>query len=339
MGAVFYRHSTNQHKIRIIFRETNISKMVLISPIKKPRLEICQYKYKHCTGHHQILPKCHDHKCGNNHQNLNGIQKQTTRPNQYLRYALNRSLKLRHAREKLQKAQDNLFKQLMKNSENFHKNNPYTSVPNLSQYEMEQDEFNSNEESQNNYASIPKQSENNYASVPKQSENNYASIPKQSQNNYASIPKQSEKNYASISKQPQKSSAFIPKQNENKHTFVPKESENNYAFIPMQSEKNYAFSPKKSQKSSTFTPNQSENNNSFITKQPVKNHAFVPTRSQEEYAFVPKQSEKISTFPPKVSDNKYDFTPKQSHMQCSKQYDTLDLNAMKNTILYCLLTN
>merc|ERR1719346_677341 len=164
----------------------------MISPIKKPRLEICQYKYKHCTGNHQILPNCHDHKCGNNHQKLDGIQKQTTRPNQYLRYALNRSLKLRHAREKLQKAQDNLFKQLMKNSENFHKNNPYTSVPNLSQYEMEQDEFNSNEESQNNYAFIPKQSENNYSFIPKHSENNHASTPKQSQKSSIFTPKQSE---------------------------------------------------------------------------------------------------------------------------------------------------
>jgi len=316
MGAVFYRHSTNQHKIRIILRETNISKMVLISPIKKPRLEICQYKYKHCTGNHQILPNCHDHKCGNNHQKLDGIQKQTTRPNQYLRYALNRSLKLRHAKEKLQRAQDNLFKQLMKNSENFHKNNPYTSVPNLSQYEMEQDEFNSNEESQNNYATIPKQSENNYASIPKLFENNYASIPKQSENNYASIPKQSENkyasihkqsenNYVSILKQSQKSSTFIPKQNENKHAFIPNQSENDYASVPKQSEKNYAFTPK---------------------------------RSENDYAFIPNQSEKTFTFPPKQYD-KYDLAPKQSQMQCSKQYDTLDLNAMKNTILYCLLTN
>merc|ERR1719346_465816 len=202
----------------------------MISPIKKPRLEICQYKYKHCTGNHQILPNCHDHKCGNNHQKLDGIQKQTIRPNQYLRYALNRSLKIRHAREKLQKAQDNLFKQLMKNSENFHKNNPYTSVPNLSQYEMEQDEFNSNEESQNNYAFIPKQSENNYASIPKQS---------------------------------QKSSTFTPKQNENKHAFVPNQSENYYASIPKQSEKNFTFPPKQSENDYPFISKQSEKTFTF----------------------------------------------------------------------------
>merc|ERR1712008_593549 len=47
---------------------------------------------------------------------------------------------LRFAQEKLQKAQDNLYKQLVKNSEHFHKLNTYNSVSNLSQYEMEQEE-------------------------------------------------------------------------------------------------------------------------------------------------------------------------------------------------------
>merc|ERR1712008_651283 len=77
-----------------------------------------------------------------NHQRLKGIQKGHSKSNQYLKYALRKSMELRFAQEKLQKAQNNLYKQLVKNSEHFHKMNSYNSVPNLSQYEMEQEEKN-----------------------------------------------------------------------------------------------------------------------------------------------------------------------------------------------------
>ena len=119
---------------------------ILSSPPKnkKPKLEICEFKYCTITRDHQ-LSECNylnRNKCGANHQRLKGIQKRQSRSNQYLKYALRKSMEIRFAREKLQRAQDNLFKQLVKNSEHFHKINPYNSVPNLSQYEIEQEERN-----------------------------------------------------------------------------------------------------------------------------------------------------------------------------------------------------
>jgi len=66
----------------------------------------------------------------------------TKAPNQYLRYALQNTREIRLQQEKVQKAQDNLFKQLMRNSEIFYKNNLYSSVSNLANIEMEQDESN-----------------------------------------------------------------------------------------------------------------------------------------------------------------------------------------------------
>jgi len=119
---------------------------ILSSPPKnkKPKLEICEFKYCTLTRDHQ-LSECNylnRNKCAANHQKLKGIPKRHSKSNQYLKYALRKSMELRFAQEKLQKAQDNLYKQLVKNSEHFHKINPYNSVPNLSQYEMEQEERN-----------------------------------------------------------------------------------------------------------------------------------------------------------------------------------------------------
>ena len=119
---------------------------ILSSPPKnkKPKLEICEFKYCTLTGDHQ-LSDCNylnRNKCAANHQKLKGIQKRHSKSNQYLKYALRKSMELRFAQEKLQKAQNNLYKQLVKNSEHFHKINPYNSVPNLSQYEMEQEDKN-----------------------------------------------------------------------------------------------------------------------------------------------------------------------------------------------------
>merc|ERR1712129_695467 len=64
-----------------------------------------------------------------------------TKANQYLRYALQNSRDVRFEQEKLQTAQDNIFKQMLRNSTTFHhKNkNSYNSVSNLANYEMEQD--------------------------------------------------------------------------------------------------------------------------------------------------------------------------------------------------------
>merc|ERR1712129_615707 len=58
------------------------------------------------------------------------------------RYALQNSRDVRFEQEKLQTAQDNIFKQMLRNSLNFHpkNNNSYNSVSNLANYEMEQDE-------------------------------------------------------------------------------------------------------------------------------------------------------------------------------------------------------
>ena len=120
--------------------------MGILSPPKnkKPKLEkleICEFKYCTLTGDHQ-LSDCNylnRNKCGANHQRLKGIQKRHNKSDQYLKYALRKSMELRFAQEKLQKAQNNLYKQLVKNSEHFYKINSYNSVSNLSQYEMEQE--------------------------------------------------------------------------------------------------------------------------------------------------------------------------------------------------------
>merc|ERR1712086_287664 len=76
--------------------------------------------------------------------NLDIIKKDpNTKANQYLRYALQNSRDVRLEQEKLQTAQDNIFKQMLRNSSNFHhknSNNSYNSVSNLANYEMEQDE-------------------------------------------------------------------------------------------------------------------------------------------------------------------------------------------------------
>merc|ERR1712153_248426 len=72
-----------------------------------------------------------------------GKRDPNTKANQYLRYALQNSRDVRFEQEKLQTAQDNIFKQMLRNSANFHhknSNNSYNSVSNLANYEMEQDE-------------------------------------------------------------------------------------------------------------------------------------------------------------------------------------------------------
>merc|ERR1712153_207609 len=78
-----------------------------------------------------------------NHPRLEIIKKDpSTKANQYLRYALQNSRDVRFEQERLQTAQDNIFKQMLRNSSNFHhkNNNSYNSVSNLANYEMEQDE-------------------------------------------------------------------------------------------------------------------------------------------------------------------------------------------------------
>merc|ERR1712086_590206 len=76
--------------------------------------------------------------------NLDIIKKDpNTKANQYLRYALQNSRDVRLEQEKLLTAQDNIFKQMLRSSANFHprnNNNSYNSVSNLANYEMEQDE-------------------------------------------------------------------------------------------------------------------------------------------------------------------------------------------------------
>merc|ERR1712008_669102 len=82
-------------------------------------------------------------KCEGNHPKLEIIKKDpNTKANQYLRYALQKSRDVRFEQEKLQTAQNNIFKQMLRNSSNFHpkNSNSYNSVSNLANYEMEQDE-------------------------------------------------------------------------------------------------------------------------------------------------------------------------------------------------------
>ena len=113
--------------------------MVILFPV-----ETCDYNY--CDGivdHRQIL-KCDRTKCEGNHAKLERMKKDpNTKANQYLRYALQNSRDVRFEQEKFQTAQDNIFKQMLRNSANFHhknNNNSYNSVSNLANYEMEQDE-------------------------------------------------------------------------------------------------------------------------------------------------------------------------------------------------------
>ena len=114
--------------------------MVILFPV-----QTCDYNY--CDGivnHRQIL-KCDRTKCEGNHPKLEKMKKNpNTKANQYLRYALQNSRDVRLEQEKLQTAQDNIFKQILRNSANFHhknNNNSYNSVSNLANYEMEQDEL------------------------------------------------------------------------------------------------------------------------------------------------------------------------------------------------------
>ena len=115
--------------------------MVILFPV-----QTCDYNY--CDGvvnHRQIL-KCDRTKCEGNHPKLEKNKRgPNTKANQYLRYALQNSRDVRLEQEKLQTAQDNIFKQILRNSANFHhknNNNSYNSVSNLANYEfeMEQDE-------------------------------------------------------------------------------------------------------------------------------------------------------------------------------------------------------
>jgi len=104
--------------------------MVILFPV-----QTCDYNY--CDGvvnHRQIL-KCDRTKCEGNHPKLEKIKRgPNIKANQYLRYALQNSREVRFEQEKLQTAQDNIFKQIMRNSANFHhknNNNSYNSVSNL----------------------------------------------------------------------------------------------------------------------------------------------------------------------------------------------------------------
>ena len=114
--------------------------MVILFPV-----QTCDYNY--CDGivnHRQIL-KCDRTKCEGNHPiKLEKIKRNppNNKANQYLRYALQNSRDVRFEQEKLHTAQDNIFKQILRNSANVHhkNNNSYNSVSNLANYEMEQDE-------------------------------------------------------------------------------------------------------------------------------------------------------------------------------------------------------
>merc|ERR1711956_111566 len=112
--------------------------MVILFPV-----QTCDYNYcDEIVNHRQIL-KCDRTKCEGNHPKLERIKKDpSTKANQYLRYALQNSRDVRFEQEKLQIAQDNIFKQMLRNSSNFHpkNNNSYNSVSNLANYEMELDE-------------------------------------------------------------------------------------------------------------------------------------------------------------------------------------------------------
>ena len=113
--------------------------MVIVYPYKKPKLEICEYNY--CDGNHKIS-KCDGNQCDKNHSKSKKTHKVKSNPNPYLKYALNNSMEIRFAQEKLQQ-------QLVKNEEYLDKISlEYTSVSNLAEFEMEHDKIldNLNEE-------------------------------------------------------------------------------------------------------------------------------------------------------------------------------------------------
>ena len=115
--------------------------MVIVYPYKKPKLEICEYNY--CDGNHKIS-KCDGNQCDSNHSKSKKTNKVKNSPNPFLKYALNNSMELRFAQEKLQQ-------QLVKNEEYLDKISlEYTTVSNLSEFEMEHDKIleNLNEEKQ-----------------------------------------------------------------------------------------------------------------------------------------------------------------------------------------------
>jgi len=103
--------------------------MVIIFPAKKPKLEICDYKY--CDGNHKIS-KCDTIKCDGTHTKSNKVTIGKNSPNRYLRYALSKSMEARFLEEKVQK-------QLAQNEEKLKQTNLYTSVSNLAEFEMEQE--------------------------------------------------------------------------------------------------------------------------------------------------------------------------------------------------------
>merc|ERR1712018_138318 len=100
-----------------------------VFPAKKPKLEICEYKY--CDGNHQIS-KCDETKCNGNHAISKKVKKAKNGPNPYLKFALSNSMGQRFAQEKIQR-------QLVQNEQKLNHINLYTSVSNLAEFEMEQE--------------------------------------------------------------------------------------------------------------------------------------------------------------------------------------------------------
>merc|ERR1712223_246269 len=103
--------------------------MVIIFPAKKPKLEICEYKY--CDGNHKIS-KCDETKCDGTHTKLRKVKIGKHGPNPYLKYALSNSMGRRFAQEKVQN-------QLIQNEQKLKNTNFYNSVSNLAEFEMEQE--------------------------------------------------------------------------------------------------------------------------------------------------------------------------------------------------------
>jgi len=103
--------------------------MVIIFPAKKPKLEICEYKY--CDGNHKIS-KCDETKCDGTHTKLRKVKNGKHGPNPYLKYALSNSMGRRFAQEKVQN-------QLIQNEQKLKNTNFYNSVSNLAEFEMEQE--------------------------------------------------------------------------------------------------------------------------------------------------------------------------------------------------------
>ena len=103
--------------------------MVIIFPAKKPKLEICEYKY--CDGNHKTS-KCDETKCDGTHTKLRKVKNGKHGPNPYLKYALSNSMGRRFAQEKVQN-------QLIQNEQKLKNTNFYNSVSNLAEFEMEQE--------------------------------------------------------------------------------------------------------------------------------------------------------------------------------------------------------